>query len=420
MIFNRKQSFFVFLFCFFSFSCGLRIRELAPDIPEYYLSSPSGVCSQLDYKKVFMDYFFANEFSSEKVSKAIGCISFKIEEIRDLINHDFLDKQQTVNVLNQDFIQAGNMKPIADNILDPEYFYNYVSIKNSLIQLMDTNFEKDYLSPGWICRITPSDKNIISKKEANILISFLSHLSEMFSSVEEDAQAVFQQFFKKYPVSIWDLQNSDKILTDFSSFLSNHLSRSFPGYSLFLRDQIREGDNTSLRESIAPLLEMLSLPLSLADRSYYLRSVVRRGVSPKSVEAEVSIQGLKYMMLNVYIMQAFFQVYDLNQDLTLSSQELTSLSCLVTPLVSVLISSQLKEEWEIIQSIYNPTAISHYIINYQELPSERILDGGFWGFWWYRVNQNPDELEGLSYTRVSRLVSLLFSEFFDKIQFEEL
>ena len=136
-------------------------------------------------------------------------------------------------------------------------------------------------------------------------------------------------------------------------------------------------------------------------------------------ENKISFQNVKYMTLNIYITQAFFQVYDLNQDFQLSSQELKSLSCLITPLMSVLIPPELKKEWDFIQRIYSPMAISHYIINYQKIPSGDLMESDFWHFWWFRIWRDSEKLNRMSYLEVSRFTSLLFSELFNKIRFEE-
>ena len=422
MIFNKKQNIFILLSGFFICSCGLQIGEMAPDVPKYQLSSRSGNCSQINYKKVFMDYFFTSQPSSETVSQAFGCISDKIREFRDLMGHEVLNKQQVVNVLNQDFIQKNNIKSIIDNILAPEYFYNYLSIKDSLIQLVNLKLNRDYLRADWICEVKPSDKHIISKKEVGRLINFLGNLSELFFSVEESAQIVFEEFFEKRSISKLDMQNSNTVLTEFSGFLSDHLFEVFPSYSQFLKNQIAESHKAMAKETM--YVDEFNYTMKGGDRKIFLKEVMAPLLEvlnmPPSEKTEIDFQNVKYMMLNIYIMRAFFQVYDLNQDFRLSSQELKSLSCLVTPLVSVLISSELKKEWEIIQDIYNPTALSHYIINYQRIPSESVTESNFWGFWWFRIRHSSDRLNSMSYTEVSRLISMLFSEFFNKIQFEEL
>ena len=407
----------------------MQLGEPAPSAPDYYLSIKSGACSQLDYKQVFMDYFFTAE--SSNITQALSCISVKIREFRDLINHEFLNKSETVNVLNQDFIQTNNMKPIINNILDPKYFNDYIFMKNSLIQLMNSNFQRGYLSADSVCLADIDGEHIISKAEADILISFLADLSTFFSSVEESAQVVFQDFFKEKSIESLNIQKSNQKLTELSLFLSDRLSEEFPGYSQFLKSQIEE--DRKLSSELMKMYDDLSYKLTpkeeeLIQEAFSVKTAVAPLLSSLNVSPEgdekISVQNVKYMMLNIYIMKVFFQVYDLNQDFSLSPQELKSFSCLITPLISVLISPKLEERWKIIQDTYNPRAVSHYIINYQELPPEfnkfgSIWKRNSWRFLWYRVMPNSDKLDKLSYTEVSRLISLLFSEFFNKIQLEE-
>ena len=418
-----KRNIFVFLSCFSICSCGLQIGEVAPGVPDYYLPESSTVCSQLDYKKVFLDYFFANKPSGQKVDQALACISIKIKELRSLISHEFLNKQQTVNILNQDFIQKSNMKKLVDNILNPEYFSNYISIKNSLVYLVQPSSERGDLNSDWICQMTaPNDENIVSKRSADILIHFLEDLSEFFSSSEKDAYVIFENFFSKRSISKSDLQTSQQALNEFSSFLADYLSKKFPPYSQFLIDQIEKDKIIFLGKTAPSTIHPRSVRRKRNSEAFIktaLTPVLETLNLPVSKKTEITPQNLKYIMLNIYIMQAFFKVYDLDQDFKLSPQELKSLSCLMTPLVSVIVSSELKEQWEIIQRAYDPTAISNYIINYQELPSRFVSDSNFWKFVWFRINDS-DELRSLSYIEVSQLISLLLLEFFNKIQFEKL
>ena len=408
----------------------MKIGELAPSAPDYYLSSESGSCSQLDYKQIFMDYFFTAEASN--ITQALSCISVKIKEFRDLINHESLNKQETVNILNQDFIQTNNMKPIIDNILDTKYFNDYVFIKNNLFQLMNSNFQRDYLSAGWVCSADIDGENIISKAEADILISFLSDLSALFSFVEDEAQTVFQDFFSQNSVESLNAGESNKKITELSLFLSNYLSEPFPSYSQFLKIQIDKDEKEFAK--MMETYDYLNYNLTQEQEEYIKDPVfVKKALAPLlsllnlslAEEKKISVQNVKSMILNIYIMRAFFQVYDLDQNFILSPQELRPFSCLITPLISILISPKLEEQWKIIQNTYNPRDISYYIINYQELPPDfnkvgDILKKNSWRFLWYRIGSNSGKLEKLSYTEVSRLISLLFSELFNKIQFEEL
>ena len=81
-----------------------------------------------------------------------------------------------------------------------------------------------------------------------------------------------------------------------------------------------------INKTLQPLLDISQLPWPSSD--------------------ELNVQNIKYIMLNIYIVQAFFSVYDLNQDSTLNSEELELLSCLITPLISVIVSKKLKDSWE--------------------------------------------------------------------------
>ena len=426
MFFNKWI--FIFASCFFISSCGLKIGEKAPGAPDYYFSH-SDACSKADdYKKIFLDYFFEEGVFGEKISQVFYCISLKVKRFKGLIKHDHLNKQQTVNILNQDFIQKSYIKKVVDNIFKPEYFDDYMSIKNNLIYLAQPEFKKAYLQKDRVCPTHQDDDNIVSKKSVDALVSALESFSELFSSAEKSAYIVFSEFFAKRSINKLELRESESALFEFSSFLSDYFSEIFPSYShflkkhieksrlqiadaqakrfedrLFFREGMEEKTKIALQLAMEPLLSLFDLPFLSGN--------------------EIKPQNLKYMMLNIYLMRAFFKAYDLNKDFILSSEELRPLSCLMTPLVSILASSELKEKWKIIQDIYDSKAVSNYIINYKRLPPveqsfKAFFDRNTWRFLFFRLTES-DELYDQSYTEASQLISMLFLEFLNKIQFEK-
>ena len=246
MFFNKQI--FIFISCFFLISCGLEIGEKAPGAIDFNLPEQSGICSKLgDYKQVFLDYFLKDKPMGKKVSQALACISFKIKEIKSLIQHEYLNKGQVINILNQDFIKKSYMEKAVDNILDPDYFYNYLSIKHNLVNLVEPEVERDHLRADWICQINPNNDNIISKKSADILVNFLEQISELFFSAEEDAYYLFYDFFDDRFMGNFQLKMSQKDLIDFSSLLSDYLSDIFPSYSHFLKGEIKKKPSGKIR-----------------------------------------------------------------------------------------------------------------------------------------------------------------------------
>ncbi|MCY4321154.1 MAG: hypothetical protein OXC37_01935, partial [Bdellovibrionaceae bacterium] len=254
--------------------------------------------------------------------------------------------------------------------------------------------EKIYLDSMEACPTSTNDSNVISKKDADVLIDFLTNLSDLFSSAEESALIIYSEFFSKKSINKLDIQNSNEVLKDFTIFLSDYFIDIFPNYAQFLKNQI-DSDEAFLRKNMNPLLKILDQPFS--------------------EQTDITLSNVKNMTLSIYIVQHFFKNYDFNKDFYLSSHELKPFFCLVTPLVSIIILPQLKEEWQIIQSIYSPTEISNYIIYNQEFPSNNPVSRNFWNYLIYEA----DELVLLSYPEISKLISLLFLEFLYRIQVDE-
>ena len=408
MIFN-KFSFMILAFLFLS-ACGLRLAEQAPPVPEYELEVLSETCSNLNYTESFRNYFLENHpLSSAKLTEALKCISFEIKTTKRLIRNEYLNKQDIVRLFDEGVIELGdNLRPNIYDVFNSEYFDDFLFIKNNLIQLIDPNFEKKVYHSNFVCQ-TPQVERVISNPEADILEGFLKEeLSELFSVVEKDASNLFNDFFQKYSVSKSDLKSDEKLIF-FVYFLSNYFSETFPSYSQFLKKQIEDiqyyedtyffSEEVLHKESILPLLGMLGLPF------------------PSEV---ITAQNVKYMVLNIYLMQSLFKVYDLNEDFNLSSEELKPLSCMMVPLISYIISDRLRNEPDWVKNIYTYKPLSHYILRTQRIPTDktdifgRKVSETDLRLVWDRILVNPDKPYSLSYGEISRLVHTLFVEFFEQ------
>lgn len=462
MTFNKHRLFSLIvpvLLCFPH--CGLRIGEPAPSLPMHRLLPSADYCSNLDYREEFASYFLKEQAENledntvgEKWSRVLDCIRLKTLKTNDLIKNEQIEKKEFINLLNQDFVRTEDMAPIIDNIAHPDYFDHYIFIKSALIRLMKRS--SDRLSSSSICQ-KPEDQSVFSKHEIQVFLDFLEDLSDFFLVLETASYEVMELFFKQnesggpsgqISPDVFDsfFKQADLNARSFSAypgvlyfknhfipFLSDYLRESFPEYSKFLNPpaSIPEVQKINIG-SIIPAgwisflnKEALQTGENLsgdpASRTSYLdeeskdkilQSFMDMAVLPYHYSDRFTVQNVKYMMLNVYVMQAVFSVYDVNGDSVLNPEEIEPLSCVITPFVSVVSSAKLKGKWDIIRRFYDPKAVAGYIIHHQKIPS-----GGFdLSFLIHRLLEDPEEMESLSYADVSRLTALFLSELFKKIQ----
>ena len=388
----------------------MEIGEEAPTIPKYKLDQNSGDCSSVDYKKEFSSYFLeeqekdqTNNLSGERLSKALNCISSTIERNKNLINHENFDKRELINFLNQAFVKTKNMEPTIDHITNPDYFDDYIFIKDNIIYMIGEQKAGCFVKADKVYH-SQNDAIIFSKQEVDVFVGFLKNLSDFFLKLEQSSYEVFERFFNKndldaHLLSKSQLNQSKAFQNQFISFLSNYFHKDFPEYSRFfdknfseihydfnkLQQRIDGYHSTRFQRRInkyhfAKFQQKKNDYQSLKLRNSILQPLAIMAQLPPSFSDKLTVQNIKYIMLNIYIMRALFSVYDINQDSILSPKELKSLSCLITPLVSIIISPELKNEWKSVQNFYAPNAITNYIITHQEIPSRWNLN-----YIWYRV-----------------------------------
>ena len=516
-----------FLFLFLS-ACGLRLGEKAPSVFKYKLSSSADYCSQLNYRKEFDSYFLeGGNLSGQRLGKALYCLSSKIRAVKKWIGHEHLEKQELINLLNQDFVKTKEVQPIIDHIIHPDHLDNYILIKDIVIHLIENKSKPLALSSHFCQKQSQKDsqkelrdktatkkmafnthspqkelrdktvvkkmafsayspqkelrdKTVFSKAETLVFVHFLEEMADFFITAQQSAQDAFDNFIK--PNSKIDprfLSRSksielDSFKTYWALFLTEYFKKDFPGYSHFILKNFFEKEDI-----LQPLWDMAFLPSnskssaktaswpsnskssaetaswpsnsksfaetaswpsnsksfaetaswpsnskSFADKqsaslsSNSKSSADKQSTSFSSDSSSFSessadkwtVQNIKYMMLNIFIMRALFLALDKDQNSVLSLAELEPLSCLIASVSSLIILPKTKDQREFIKNLYHPKAVANYIIQYQQIPSALSLH-----FIKYRLINQPEVTKKLSYGEVSRLISLMLSELFNQI-----
>lgn len=425
MIFKKQERklFLLFVFLFLS-HCGLGIGEKSPPIPKYDPFANAGDCLKLDYEEEFSSYFLEEQdkgqkdnSNGERLRKALNCIGSTVTKAKDLIDHEHLEKQELVNLLNNKFIKTKNMERIINHITRTAYFDNYLFIKDTVIHLIGEKQEGRFVKTDEICKVQ-NDKIVLSKQEVDVFLNFLKNLSEFFLIIDKASYEVFEGFFKSNNLLLKSqLEESIVFKDDFVSFLSSYLSKDFPGYSKFINEHLvlhdkfdKEKFHFYSSNDWVKFNQKRETYLKILQKRYKaLQPIFDMARLHSSSSDVLTVQNVKYMMLNIYIMKTLFSVYDTNQDFILNSQELESLSCLMTPLISNILLPTLKGERKFIQDMYSSKTIASYILNYQKIPGKADVS-----YFTYSLLL-PEDLEPLSYPEVSRLISVLFSALFDNV-----
>ena len=389
MIF-KKLFLWILLFCVTN--CALKIGEPAPPQPRYILDPASESCENLNYKKVFSDYFFnPKSLNSNQLANVLKCLSLNIDEAVYSINNEYLTRENITGLIEQEFVDFGAFNSTLNFILYSEYSDSFLSIKNNLFQLINKDFNVVSFHNNFTCSNTENNEKLISKSEALYLSPFLDRLAQWFRFIEQSADDIQKSLFIKYQINQNDILLDKKYLLLFQSFLYFKLKNQFPEYSLFL---ISQKENI---QRVLPIIDMLSLP---------------------SQTDGVNVLNVKYMLFNIYLTQIFFNIYDLNKDSTLSQKELMPLACMISPIIELVMTNILNDRprTKKIAETLNLTELSpivHYIISQQKIPN--TLD-----YLLHRTIQDPETFSySLDYEDVTRLISLLFTHGLQTLQTTE-
>ena len=378
--------------------CALKFGEIAPLNPVYSLDPASKTCENLNYRQVFSDYFFSpNSLNGDKLATAFHCLSANIQEAVYSINNEYLTKEDVSSLVDQKVVDFGNFNSTLNFIMYSEYSDSFLSIKNNLFQILKKDFDRESFHSNFTCSFGKTNGRLISKTEALDLSAFLESTAQWFTDIEESASDIQQSFFVKHKVRPEGILSNKKFLLWFQSFLYFKVKDDFPEYADFLKSQ------SGSIESIQPVVEMLALP----DKD------------SEGQSSNVSVLNVKYMLLNIYLTQAFFRVYDRNQDSILSHQELEPIVCMVSPIVELIMTrwfNEINKESSLLKTLslaeeLNIKELSgsfiHYVISQQKA---QINGMGLIDFLLYHQhNKNQETLSySLDHADMTRLISLLF------------
>ncbi|MBC6415246.1 MAG: hypothetical protein GDA46_02510 [Bdellovibrionales bacterium] len=422
MIFSRVRKKIFLGICFLFMSCGLKIGEKPPVIPVYkFQMNQNDLCSSLDYQEELIKYFFSStKLNSHKLGQILECLSDQVSAVKDLFHNEYLTKEDIIIILENDWIDLGNLKPFLIKVLKSRRDEKILFFKKHFIQFISSNSKLD-LKAKDLCliseRIQKNSENLISepkknealisKSDVDVFLNFLKEFYELLFFIEDKSKYLFRWFF--YETSSDKeafFDNKDKF-RNFIFFLQDVYSEKFSNYSNFLRSHSKAMSERYPRGYEKFLEEMIhitqSFDLSLEDET-------------------VHVLDIKYMFIVIEAMRFFFQVYDLNQNSIIDSQELKPVSCLLEGLVFLFLPDLLKKleleepikkrgiEFAIKNNVLTTRDITRYMLNYQKIPDNEMDLEDIYNLF---VNE---EIKSLSVREVSRLILLFFNIVIDEIE----
>ena len=380
--------------------CGLKWGEPSPSPSPYRQPSVGGVCEKLDYKTAFVSYFAPGNSSAnagESLSQALNCLSKITNESQAFFANESLNRGELIQLLQQDFVKTKATSPIVDHILSSEYNYldHYIEIKDSLINMIQAGSEGRALAEGAVCPAGGSDPSgtVFSKEEARVFADFLENLAVFAPRIEEEAQHLLDRLREgtgaSHPLILNGESLRQKLLPELLAlFKSDHpLSARF------------------FEKSFSPLS---SSPAGWGnERERLFRSLSRMADLSSPSSNRLNRQGIKYILLNIYITSALFPLYDRDGDGALSSEELRPLTCWTEQVVSLIVSPRLRDLPYVFHGLMSPQLISDYVLRHQKLPF--LEDGSVnWDYVSFSLTVRPIDDKSLSYAGMSDLISSLF------------
>lgn len=388
-----KRFFIILLTVLSLLHCGLEVGESPPSVSKYQFQFSENYCTKLNYKHIFVSYFFINKtyidnknIEDQSARQALICLKSILLNNIDLFKNESFKSPELINFISHKFMNFKNAQFIIDHIIHSKYFKTYILIKDHIIDFIG---QESNNKPRKLDTLSHKNEIIFSKYEVEVFANFLKRFGDFLFKVDHHSRIIFHSFFSQHQdqFNINNLHKSTRFNTKFLPFLSKYLKTDFPEYANHL------AHNLSKRE-----------------QEYFLSSIAYMAHWPFLDSKKISIQNVKYIVLNIYIVQTLFKMYDRNKDFKISFKELQAVNKLILPLFSVLVDKHTQGKWGSIKKIYSAQAVLSYIIEYQNIPISKDDVSTYWhlDFLTYRFLKIFKKEPYLSYTDASQLISNIF------------
>ncbi len=345
-MFFKKLVFLVTFF--FSFThCGLEIGEETVNPFIYKVKGEGNFCDVLDYKKELKDYMNSTNYriSSQRVWDVFSCIASKIDQYEEGIfgsRKSYFTNDEVLNLLKAPFMSTGSTSFIINSITDPDYYPKFLSFKSSLIGVMKKYQNEEYVEFGGHC--PKLGEQALSRNELDTFVLFLRNFSEFLISINVSSESLFRLLQAVHGTSPMTLTD-DLFLTSFKTIIKNKL---WDTSSNFFQHLDKESSDTVKDFLISMMLDY---------DQHHGNGVLTRG-------------HIKYMLLNMYLVEVIFDLYDKNANFILEEDEILNAFCLFEPIISLFTFIVLEDSFfkMVLKPFFTEKIIFNYVLKYKKMP----------------------------------------------------
>ena len=385
MFFNKKIN--LLLSCFFLTSCGLQIHEDHYSITELKINVTDyedTICN-FDYEKFVKDFFTVKKSKHkmyEDIQNVFPCLIAKINQLKDLVrgeNKDRLSYQEVKNVLNDPLFKTEAVADIIDKISEPTTFDRVMAFKDVVITTVSLSQTKGSVDSNKVC-FNNKNKDL-SKKEIDVFINFLKDLSGGFKKVQLATDslypAVAEWIEQKKESRLFNPEHVFSSSDEFASLLkdraaSHFLSwnRYFTEWQFLIPSQQSDSELSYLERKPIETPQIFNQELDRIMKSLSKMSLLNNPIWYKRFDLYTDV---KFMVLNLYVVDVLMNIYDINNNSVLDEEELTKASCLFVPFLAIF--SEKKSEGVIAtvtEWIMKPINVFDYVLYHQSIPGGTV------------------------------------------------
>ncbi len=343
-----KKLFFILASLLFLPHCGLEVGEETANPFIYKIEGSDSFCDILNYKSELKSYVNDTDYteSNRRVKHILSCFVFKINQyVKSVVgdNQDYFTDEEIFKLLNEPFIKTESTAPIIEAITSHNYYHQIRSSKDSLIDAMKKYQSKESIEFEDYC--PKIKKGAVSREEVDTFTVFLEDFSDFLISINTSAEKLFNLFHDLQGTSPI-LLKKDHLLPSFERVIKNKLWNASSNFQSLDEDQLDA------------VISSLTVMLFDYDKLH------GEGILTRS--------HIKYMLLNLYLVEMFFNLYDKNHNLILESDELRPIFCLFKPIIALFTMISLEDRFFsfVLKPFFTERVVFNYILKNKEIPKK--------------------------------------------------
>ena len=345
-----KHAVFLIVFLLSLTHCGLKIGEEAINPLVYRVKEGGSLCDVLDYKKELKDYMneYYYDVSNQRVNYVLNCLAFKVSQYQESVighNREYFTDEEITKLLK---VVSGN-----DGIINPRSLSKAIAIKDLVVRAIHLYKESPIRHNRSVSssQCLSQEKRIVSRQDIRIFVESLKDFSEVLLFINVRSEDLFRKIHNIDP-DAFSSAKQEKFFRIFNLVVRNKVWNS--GFYSF--NQMSEVD----LDSTLLILKSMILDYSKYDKGKELKKA-----------------HLKYMLINMYLVEMIFNLYDKNKNLILEGEELDEAFCLFGPIIDFFIDLALKDKYilkNVLKPIFEEKNIFEYTLKNKKIPKGLNLE----------------------------------------------